>query len=337
MKRLHIPKINLFSAVRESWRSMRKRSRALNRLTVIHQLVPILALILTILGTIVAKFPNIVSPNPPIPLGKPALSDTGGIVPPQGCTVESPIAEKYNQLGGASGFLGRCIKNARVNPGGDALYQNFEGGMIHWRSGIGAFETHGSIWKLWESMGWEASWLGLPRSDETVVGQYHYNQFDGGFIYWSLETGAYAVRGPAYQLPFDRTLVGQYGCSLTSPHHDYAAWDCPMDEGNTITTPMEGQVGYVGGTCGNGIKIVGVDGFVYKFCHGSERLVNDGATVRSGDPVMKSGNTGSSFGPHLHMEILRDGVNLCPQAVLTDWYNYVPTPPDRNATTGCSY
>ena len=40
------------------------------------------------------------------------------------------------------------------------------------------------------------------------------------------------------------------------------------------------------------------------YAHGSSRLVENGATVTVGQPILASGNTGNSTGPHLHYEVI---------------------------------
>src|SRR3712207_8293588 len=52
------------------------------------------------------------------------------------------------------------------------------------------------------------------------------------------------------------------------------------------------------GACGTGIVIDGFDGFRYTYCHGSRALVSAGRRVHSGDPVMRTGNSGSRSEEH---------------------------------------
>lgn len=46
-----------------------------------------------------------------------------------------------------------------------------------------------------------------------------------------------------------------------------------------------------------------------RYMHLSERLVNEGDTVQAGDLIGYSGNTGSSTGPHLHLDMSTNGNN----------------------------
>jgi murein DD-endopeptidase MepM/ murein hydrolase activator NlpD len=50
------------------------------------------------------------------------------------------------------------------------------------------------------------------------------------------------------------------------------------------------------------------DGIMTKYAHNSKLYVKAGDEVKRGDVISRSGNTGRSTGPHLHYEILKNGV-----------------------------
>ena len=57
-------------------------------------------------------------------------------------------------------------------------------------------------------------------------------------------------------------------------------------------------------------------GLVTLYGHCSEILVTEGQTVTAGQVIAKSGSTGRSTGPHLHLEVIRDGVPQNPRSYL---------------------
>ncbi|QSX05092.1 M23 family metallopeptidase [Sedimentibacter sp. zth1] len=54
---------------------------------------------------------------------------------------------------------------------------------------------------------------------------------------------------------------------------------------------------------GNYIRIDSNDGYRLYFCHLSRRLIEKGCKVKKGDPIGIEGNTGYTFGSHLHFEV----------------------------------
>ncbi len=109
------------------------------------------------------------------------------------------IDARYKALGGARGFLGADTIPVTVCPDGVGYYRHYKGGSIYWSPGTGAHEVHGLIRAKWAAMGWEKSFLGYPRTDETVgqdpKKEGRFNHFQGGSIYWHPQNGAFEVHG----------------------------------------------------------------------------------------------------------------------------------------------
>jgi murein DD-endopeptidase MepM/ murein hydrolase activator NlpD len=88
-----------------------------------------------------------------------------------------------------------------------------------------------------------------------------------------------------------------------------------IDIANSVGTPIlaaaDGVVIETGPQGGYGIwvKLRHYDGTVTVYAHLSSVLVNVGQRVMAGDQIARMGNTGNSTGPHLHFEVLLDGVN----------------------------
>jgi hypothetical protein len=110
----------------------------------------------------------------------------------------SAIDDKYRELGGPSGFLGRPLgRERRCSHHTKGLFRYFEGGAIFWRLDTGAHEVHGAIREKWKTLGEYHGFLGFPITDQLIapdsVGRY--NHFQNGSIYWTPETGAWEVHG----------------------------------------------------------------------------------------------------------------------------------------------
>ena len=69
---------------------------------------------------------------------------------------------------------------------------------------------------------------------------------------------------------------------------------------------------------GNYVCVHGDDGRYYYYCHLAARKVAKGEAVRAGDVLGVMGNTGYSFGAHLHFEVREaDGkTTINPEAIL---------------------
>jgi murein DD-endopeptidase MepM/ murein hydrolase activator NlpD len=90
--------------------------------------------------------------------------------------------------------------------------------------------------------------------------------------------------------------------------------DIAVPIGTDILAAHDGTIGagYDADGYGNYVTLTGADGLVTKYAHLDSVLAADGQTVKAGDVIAKSGNTGRSTGPHLHFEALRNGVYLNP-------------------------
>lgn len=67
---------------------------------------------------------------------------------------------------------------------------------------------------------------------------------------------------------------------------------------------------------GNYVRVDGVDGRKYYYCHLAKRLVERGAKVAVGDAIGVEGSTGKSTGSHLHLEVRENGKSIDPTTIL---------------------
>ena len=142
----------------------------------------------------------------------------------------------------------------------------------------------------------------------------------------------------AHAFPLDPSVVKDEA-ALTAPHHDYPAWDFPVATGTTAYAAAGGTVAAAGWSddCGNGVTINADDGGQYTYCHGTQILVTAGSEVSAGDPILLTGSTGASTGPHLHIQIHYAGHFICPQPLLVAWYRGDDEGPSAVSSVACSY
>ena len=84
--------------------------------------------------------------------------------------------------------------------------------------------------------------------------------------------------------------------------------------GTPVRATAKGIVIYAGYKVGYG-KLVTIDhgfGYVTRYGHNSKILVKVGDSVEKGQVISKVGNTGKSTGPHVHYEVLVNGVPVNP-------------------------
>lgn len=99
-----------------------------------------------------------------------------------------------------------------------------------------------------------------------------------------------------------------------------------LDGDRTIVAPCDGMIrtsamipkesGDKTWEWGNYIRLDTDDGYCIYFCHLAERKVGTGQRVRAGDVIGTQGNTGYSFGEHLHFEIRKNGAAVNPAPLL---------------------
>ena len=117
--------------------------------------------------------------------------------------------------------------------------------------------------------------------------------------------------------PVEGWITSSFGrrrSPFTGKREMHEGLDIAARTGTPIVAPADGTVIKVGYNGGYG-KVVVIDhgnGIVTKFGHNSKNLTKVGKKVRRGDVIAKLGNTGRSTGPHVHYEVLLNGVAVNP-------------------------
>lgn len=122
------------------------------------------------------------------------------------------------------------------------------------------------------------------------------------------------------QAPADAWLLPMRGYRVTSLFGQrwgrlHAGIDLGgIREGTPINAVRDGKVvlSRWNGGYGNNVVIDHGDHMTTVYGHGSKLLVKEGQEVKAGDVIMLAGNTGHSYGTHLHLEIRINGSPVDP-------------------------
>lgn len=87
---------------------------------------------------------------------------------------------------------------------------------------------------------------------------------------------------------------------------------------------------------GNIIEIDHGNDLISRYAHVSKVHVKKGDLIKRGQKIAEVGNTGRSTGPHLHFEVLVQGVPQDPQKFLNAGRNLIAMPNDRTNLAGSS-
>ncbi|MEW2167527.1 peptidoglycan DD-metalloendopeptidase family protein [Streptomyces sp. NPDC007084] len=110
---------------------------------------------------------------------------------------------------------------------------------------------------------------------------------------------------PKFALPVVQrglsAYFGQAGINWMSVH---TGIDFPVSYGTPVMSATDGTVRTEWNSAyGNMMIVTAKDGTETWYCHLSTYKVSSGTTVKAGDQIAFSGNSGNSTGPHLHFEV----------------------------------
>ena len=115
----------------------------------------------------------------------------------------------------------------------------------------------------------------------------------------------------SFLMPTRGRISSRYGMRNGRMHRGL---DIAARTGTNITAADGGRVVFAGykGTYGYMVEIDHENGYRTRYAHASKLLVSAGERVYKGQAIAKVGNTGRSTGPHLHLEVLKNGVHQNP-------------------------
>lgn len=111
------------------------------------------------------------------------------------------------------------------------------------------------------------------------------------------------------------SLFGQRRDPISGRRAKHEGMDFAGAKGSDVMAVAAGVVTHAGPRQGYGnmVELAHGDGYVTRYAHNSENLVQVGETVRRGETVALMGSTGRSTGAHVHFEVHKDGQPVDPR------------------------
>jgi len=119
-----------------------------------------------------------------------------------------------------------------------------------------------------------------------------------------------------FVMPVPGTVTSRYG---HRGHRHHNGIDLRLNVGDTVKAAWSGKVRYAQyneGGFGNLVIVRHDNGLETFYAHLSELIVAPNQYVKAGQPIGLGGNTGRSFGPHLHFEVRFYDLPLNPEEVI---------------------
>jgi murein DD-endopeptidase MepM/ murein hydrolase activator NlpD len=133
----------------------------------------------------------------------------------------------------------------------------------------------------------------------------------------SLKVAEPAGALPSFRWPARGRVIAGFGPSPNGLQND--GINLAVPEGTPIKAAEDGVVAYAGNELkgyGNLVLVRHSNGFVTAYAHASEILVKRGETVKRGEVIAKSGQTGNVTSPQLHFEIRKGSTPVDPAQYL---------------------
>lgn len=121
--------------------------------------------------------------------------------------------------------------------------------------------------------------------------------------------------GSRYSHPFKGPVSSRFGYRWGRMHY---GTDVALRVGDTLVSAFDGivRIAQRNYSYGNIVIIFHKNGLETYYAHMSKLFVEPNQVVKSGEPIGLGGNTGRSFGAHLHFEMRYLGAPIDPQKVI---------------------
>ena len=120
--------------------------------------------------------------------------------------------------------------------------------------------------------------------------------------------------------PIEKGWISSHYGKRTDPFTGKLAMHNGIDfagkEGSNVVAVAAGVVTWTGKRSGYGymVEVSHGDGFVTRYSHNKQNLVQPGEVVRKGQPIALMGSTGRSTGAHVHYEVYKHGRSVDPSS-----------------------
>lgn len=144
-------------------------------------------------------------------------------------------------------------------------------------------------------------------------------------VFTLTESRLFEKRLSSLMLPSTKPVDGPVGSGFgfrSDPFHGRAALHTGLDFPADVGTPIVAAAGGVAVSTewhpqyGQLLEVDHGNGLITRYAHTSKVLVKTGDLVKRGQVIAQVGSTGRSTGPHLHFEVLIDGVPQNPARFL---------------------
>ena len=115
------------------------------------------------------------------------------------------------------------------------------------------------------------------------------------------------------------SLFGYRADPITGKKEFHFGVDLAGRSGMAVTSIASGLVTWSGPNHGYGnmVEISHGNGYITRYAHNKENLVNVGEKVEKGQMIATMGSTGRSTGAHVHFEVVRNGRHINPHSYIS--------------------